>query len=225
MDAGTATTPPPTTSTQRPVTCHRDARRSRRTGIRYVESGEIRCTPLHGAWAPRADDVSDAGLPARSVLPDDRDLRDELDAIGLADRLPLLLVAIGSVVRARLDAALADVDLSVRDVGVLSHLAADPGLSFSELARRAGVTVQSMHTLVRRLLERGLVARAAVEQPGLPATLRVTRDGVAALRRAADIAATVEDEVFAALDADDRAALTAVLRRFPRPGAANPQGG
>ncbi|MDQ2707033.1 MAG: MarR family transcriptional regulator [Actinomycetota bacterium] len=41
---------------------------------------------------------------------------------------------------------------------LLGHLAGEPGLSYSELGRRAGVTAQSMQATLRQLEERGAAA-------------------------------------------------------------------
>ncbi|MGL5851565.1 MAG: hypothetical protein ACRCZD_12355, partial [Phycicoccus sp.] len=57
----------------------------------------------------------------------------------------IALLTMGRLVERRVAAALDELGLTVRGFGALGHLAGDPGISFTELARRAGVTVQSMH--------------------------------------------------------------------------------
>jgi DNA-binding MarR family transcriptional regulator len=71
----------------------------------------------------------------------------------------LALVVLARIVGRSVDAALADVGTSVREVGVLGHLSRVPGMSITELARRSGVTVQSMHALVADLVARDLIDR------------------------------------------------------------------
>src|SRR5689334_14324394 len=63
--------------------------------------------------------------------------------------------------RAALEEALADVELSAQEYGVLSVFASRPELSASELARIAQVTRQTMHAAVVRLEAAGLLERRA----------------------------------------------------------------
>lgn len=101
-----------------------------------------------------------------------------------------LLVIAGQVERA-LEAALQHLGLNRRKLGVLGHLARSPGISFTELAQRASVTVQSMHVIVRGLESDGLVVSGA-GQRGRPATITLTDAGRA--RLAAGMAAIAETD-------------------------------
>jgi hypothetical protein len=58
---------------------------------------------------------------------------------------------------AQLAAILKDLGITTRKFGLLGHIYAEPGISFSELARRSHITVQSAHTAVRTLVDDGLV--------------------------------------------------------------------
>ena len=72
-------------------------------------------------------------------------------------------------------------------VAVLAHLDSDVSLSIAELARRAGVTRQTMHRAVTQLVDEGLLV--STPGPGFPRStlIEVTDAG----RRRRDVAATI----------------------------------
>jgi len=70
------------------------------------------------------------------------------------------LLTVAAVWDAHLGAQLRDLGLTTRKYGLLAHIEATPGISFSELARRSQITVQSAHTAVQTLVADGLVACA-----------------------------------------------------------------
>jgi DNA-binding MarR family transcriptional regulator len=107
-----------------------------------------------------------------------------------------LLVALGRTLQARLEAALAERGLTLRHIGALGHLAGRPDLSYSDLARRAGITPQSMRATVRRLETLGAVRRLPGGQ-GKAASLEVTALGHDLLAWAGTAAAQVDDEFLA----------------------------
>ena len=103
------------------------------------------------------------------------------------------LLTVSAVWEARLDQELRELGLTTRKYGLLGHIRSTPGISFSELARRSRVTVQSAHTAVRSLVDAGLVADATAHA-GAASVLRVTDDGVRVLDAA--------EQRLAALDAE-----------------------
>lgn len=107
----------------------------------------------------------------------------------------MLLIAAGRHCQARLEAELGAEGLSLRHLGVLGHLSAQPDLSYSELGRRARVSAQAAHSTVRSLLERGAVVAADVGR-GEPAQLQVTDQGRALLAMAAAAAQALDVELF-----------------------------
>lgn len=123
----------------------------------------------------------------------------------------MLLVLLGRVARERLDLELAASGVSLRHLGALGHLRRSPGLSYSELGRRGGVTAQSMQATVAQLEAGGLVARTALPGRGRAADLHVTAAGVAALEVAERAVGAVEEQLLAELPAGERAVLTAAL--------------
>ncbi|MFH8249589.1 MarR family winged helix-turn-helix transcriptional regulator [Microbacterium sp. B2969] len=95
----------------------------------------------------------------------------------------IALLTVSSVWDARLNASLKDLGLTTRKYGLLAHIHATPGISFSELARRSQITVQTAHTAVRTLQDEGLV-QDATAQAGAASDLRATDKGEAALAEA-----------------------------------------
>ncbi|MBD3942476.1 MarR family transcriptional regulator [Microbacterium sp. NEAU-LLC] len=102
------------------------------------------------------------------------------------------LLTVASVWDAHLGAQLRDLGLTTRKYGLLAHIRSTPGISFSELARRSQVTVQSAHTAVQALVGDGLVADATAHA-GAASDLRVTARGGEVLQAA--------EQRLAALDA------------------------
>ncbi len=102
--------------------------------------------------------------------------------------------------------ALKPLGLTTRKYGLLGHIRGTPGISFSELARRSRITVQSAHTTVAAFAAAGFVEDATA-QAGAASRLRVTEAGE---RLLADAAARVAelDARFAA----DHPVLTDTLR-------------
>ncbi len=115
----------------------------------------------------------------------------------------------------QVEAALAPHGLSLRLLGALGHLARTPGLSYSDLARRAGITTQSMHATVAQLVEAGAVDAGGAGQ-GRRSTLVVTAAGHELLAEAARALEHVDESLLGDTPAGDRAALTGMLARMAR---------
>lgn len=95
----------------------------------------------------------------------------------------IALLTVSAVWDSRLSGALKDLGLTTRKYGLLAHVQGTPGISFSELARRSQITVQTAHTAVRALVDDGLVADSTAHA-GAASDLRVTAKGQAALDEA-----------------------------------------
>jgi DNA-binding MarR family transcriptional regulator len=122
-----------------------------------------------------------------------------------------LIMALGRRLRAEVEEALAPHRISLRHLSALGHLAREPGLSYSELARRAGITVQSMQATLRHLEDLGAVERRTAPGRGYSAELHLTDHG-AALRAAGQQTITAADErLLATVPADQRAVLGRLL--------------
>jgi DNA-binding MarR family transcriptional regulator len=89
----------------------------------------------------------------------------------MTDRLPTLPEELGvlvketqAVLHQRMDEVLRPLGLNVAQYACLHALHDSPGITSSELARRAFVSRQSMNVLLQGLVQRGLVERS--DQPG-----------------------------------------------------------
>jgi DNA-binding MarR family transcriptional regulator len=103
------------------------------------------------------------------------------------------LLTVGRVWDAAFAEGLKPLGLTTRRYGLLGHIRGTPGISFSELARRSRITVQSAHTAVAAFVESGLVDDGTAHA-GSASTLRVTAKGESLLARAAEVVARLDAE-------------------------------
>ncbi|MDQ0585264.1 MarR family winged helix-turn-helix transcriptional regulator [Streptomyces rishiriensis] len=101
--------------------------------------------------------------------------------------------------------------LTTRKYGLLGHVRGTPGISFSELARRSRITVQSVHSAVAAFVEAGLVDDGTAHA-GSASSLRVTAEGESLLARAAEVVARLDAE-FTAQHPELTESLRTQLRR------------
>ena len=105
----------------------------------------------------------------------------------------IVLLTVARVWDAAYADALKPLGLTTRKYGLLGHVRRTPGISFSELARRSRITVQSAHTAVAALVAAGWVDDGTAHA-GSASTLRVTAEGEALLARAAAVVADLDAE-------------------------------
>jgi DNA-binding MarR family transcriptional regulator len=110
----------------------------------------------------------------------------------------IALLTISRTWDAALSGALKPLGLTTRKYGLLGHIRGTQGISFSDLARRSRITVQSVHAMVASFVADGLVEDGTA-RAGSRSQLLVTAEGERLLDQAA--------EVVAALDADFSARL------------------
>lgn len=115
----------------------------------------------------------------------------------------ILMVAAGRMLSRRVEDELATLGLTLRLYGALSHLSHRPDLSYSDLARRAGVTAQSMHATVRSLEQSGAVVRSLPGQ-GHAARLEVTEHGRHLIAEVGKAAERLDQELFGRLSDEER---------------------
>ncbi|MFF1307952.1 MarR family transcriptional regulator [Streptomyces sp. NPDC058307] len=87
----------------------------------------------------------------------------------------------------------------------------EPGISYSELARRAGVTAQSAQATVRQLEQRGAVERRSFPGRGHTAELHITDKGYDLLEAGRRAYASSDKDLSLALDSEQLTALTGLL--------------
>jgi DNA-binding MarR family transcriptional regulator len=107
----------------------------------------------------------------------------------------VLLLTLARRIEAELTAELAPLGLTVARLGLLGHVSAVPGASFSELARMSGISVQSVHAAVKGLVSAGLV-RDDTARAGAASRIAVTEEGSRLLRAAMDAVAAVDGRLF-----------------------------
>ena len=83
--------------------------------------------------------------------------------------------------------------LTTRKFALLGHIRATPDVSFSELARRSRVTVQSVHTAVAGFAAAGWVEDATA-RAGAASSLRVTAAGSRLLNQATQVVEALDAE-------------------------------
>lgn len=86
-------------------------------------------------------------------------------------------------VRAAMEKALADLDVTPPQFAVLTMIVAYPGLSGADLARLTFLTPQTINVIVRNLVRAGLVEKTAHAVHGRILRLGATPRGEALLRR------------------------------------------
>ncbi|WP_440073402.1 MarR family winged helix-turn-helix transcriptional regulator [Streptosporangium sp. OZ121] len=112
-----------------------------------------------------------------------------------ATSVSIVLLTLARRIETELNAALAPLDLTVSRLGLLGHIAGVPGVSFSDLARMSGTTVQSVHSAVKVLAGAGLV-RDNTARAGSASAIEITPDGARLLDAAAGAIAEVDDLLF-----------------------------
>lgn len=127
----------------------------------------------------------------------------------------MLLVLLGKRLRDEIDAGLKELGLSMRHFSALGHLDGHPGLSYSELARRAGITVQSIQSTLTQLESLGAIERRTEPGRGRTAELHVTERGRALLGKGREVVRAADERVLAAAGEDERT-LNAVLGKLLR---------
>jgi DNA-binding MarR family transcriptional regulator len=122
-------------------------------------------------------------------------------------------MTIGRTMRDEVEAGLKQRGTSLRHLSALGHLSREPGLSYSELGRRAGITAQSMQATLRQLEDLGAVERRTLPGRGRTADLVVTLRGTEVIATGMQVVREVEARILEPLNEEQRRALTALL--FP----------
>jgi DNA-binding MarR family transcriptional regulator len=110
------------------------------------------------------------------------------------------------------DAALADMGLTARDLGVLRVIAGGEARSQQEVAAVLGVDRTSMVALLDALESRGIVARKPAEQDRRRNVIELTPDGRSLFQRAEQRSTEAEQAFTAALGDTGGARLRQALR-------------
>jgi DNA-binding MarR family transcriptional regulator len=111
---------------------------------------------------------------------------------------------------------LAPVDIRPAQYSVLVVIAANPGLSQSDLADLLGIERARLVRLLDKLERRGLTQRLSSRTDRRSHALRLTPDGQKTLKRAKMLAALHEARLVEKLGADQRRSMIDVMRTFER---------
>jgi DNA-binding MarR family transcriptional regulator len=111
---------------------------------------------------------------------------------------------------------LTPIDISPAQYSVLVVIAANPGLSQSDLADRLGIERARLVRLLDKLERRGLTQRLASRSDRRSHALRLTHGGRRTLRQANVLAARHETQLVEKLGSERRKLLMSVLKHFDR---------
>ncbi len=127
------------------------------------------------------------------------------------EELGVLIKETQAILNLRMDEVLRPLGLSVPQYACLQALHNDPGLTSSELARRAFVSRQSMNVLLQGLERRGLVHRSDPPGPRRERAVVPSADAAALVERARAEVARVAGQMTADLTAPGLHALRSLL--------------
>jgi DNA-binding MarR family transcriptional regulator len=125
-----------------------------------------------------------------------------------------LLARLGEASRRRFQEALEPERLHPRHFGVMTMVAAQPGMSQQQLHEKTAIDPSSMVAVIDELEERGLAERRPDPSDRRARTIFLTDLGQESLARVRVLAAGLQREFFAALTADERRTLHALLRKL-----------
>lgn len=128
-----------------------------------------------------------------------------------AHGLGVLIKEMQVVLNQRMNESLRPLGLTVSQYACLHALADTPGITGSELARRAFVSRQSMNVLIRGLEERGLIERSEEPGPRRERATNLTPAAATVLMQARSAVGEVTETMTAPLDPDELTALCALL--------------
>ncbi len=126
-----------------------------------------------------------------------------------------LIYAVSAIVRKVSDRALAPWGLTVSQAPVLTILReAGKPIMITEVARRLLLETPSVTTMVDRLTERGLVERVKDRKDRRKTLVTLTKKGKQLVESIREPGRQLEDDLFQALEKDERVTLREILQKF-----------
>src|SRR5689334_19612630 len=129
---------------------------------------------------------------------------------GPKGHLGYLVRQANAAVRAAMEKALGDLDITPPQFSVLTMIVAYPGVSGADLARLTFLTPQTINVIVRNLERMGAIRKAADAEHGRILRLTATAKGQALLKRCRARVKEVDDRLAALVGRDDEK----VVRRW-----------
>jgi DNA-binding MarR family transcriptional regulator len=136
-----------------------------------------------------------------------------------------LIGRVDRIIRRSFEALLDSHGLTLAQYTALSVLAARPGLSSAQLARRSLVSPQGMNNIVNDLESKGLIDRTPHEDGGRVLRVAISKHGMEVLALCEDAVSQIEDAFLDRLTVEHRAQFVSalqVLARVPEAGAPEP---
>jgi DNA-binding MarR family transcriptional regulator len=109
---------------------------------------------------------------------------------------------------------MAELDLRPPHFALLTVIDAHPGATQQELVEATGIDPSTMVQIIDELEAAGLAERHVHEHDRRKRAIHLTPAGTQLLRRARKVVGRVAGDLFAALTADERATLHALLRKL-----------
>lgn len=125
-----------------------------------------------------------------------------------------LLARLGDASRRRFHAALEPEGLHPRHFGVMTMVAASPGVSQQQLHEQTGIDPSSMVTVIDELEAMGLAERRPHAEDRRIRAIHLTEVGEQTLLRVGELAGRLQAELFSPLTSEERLTLHALLRKL-----------
>jgi DNA-binding MarR family transcriptional regulator len=125
-----------------------------------------------------------------------------------------LLARLGEASRRRFAAALKEQGLHPRDFGVMTLIAAQPGLSQHQLHEQTGIDPSSMVAVIDELETVGLAERRPNPGDRRARSIYLTAKGEQTLAQVRVLTASLQGEMFGKLTKDELATLHGLLRKL-----------
>lgn len=164
--------------------------------VAYLEGDEVRPDDAHGTFY--------VSFLSSTVC-------QNTDMVKPEPQIGYLLKQAQSLLRARMEEALAPLGLTVSQYSCLHRLRLDPGISASALARSLFMTRQSMAAMLQQLIDRGLAARPDEPVGGRALPVALTPAGADVLADAETLVDRVQARMLSALSDGEQDALAAGL--------------
>jgi DNA-binding MarR family transcriptional regulator len=132
----------------------------------------------------------------------------------LEDHLGYQLRRVSNQVSGSFARALQGEGLSVAEWVALRRLLAFSGMTAGQLAQAAGLTRGAMSKVLEKLESKALIGRSGDPRDSRIQCLALTRKGAGLLPRLAALADANDEHFFGCLDAEEHAALAALLRKL-----------
>ncbi|HEY1834783.1 MAG TPA: MarR family transcriptional regulator [Solirubrobacteraceae bacterium] len=125
-----------------------------------------------------------------------------------------LLARLGDFSRRRFREALEADGLHPRDFGVMTMVAAQPGMTQQQLHEQTGIDPSSMVAVIDELEKAGLAERRPHPEDRRARTIYLSEQGLETLAHVRGLASETQQELFSPLTAEERRTLHALLLKL-----------